>query len=483
MGKLLLDTTAGAGDTGKIGGDKINAMMGELYALTNRQRPGRLIIVGDSKASLMANFSNVRSGAAWGLARASVYCSFEDANAIGGSFTGTETNGLLNATRNAAIVATVTSRANAGENVIVIIKAGTNDNYAVGQTLANLMQATKNYITAGASHVIIMSVDPEGNLNAAQARSNSEINRGIRVFARSNPAFVSFCDTTFGLLEAGSETFLSKGTTGDTTTDTGAYGSVMHDSLHESGYGAYIMGLALEPIFKRLMPHRTRLIMPDGSGQSTESPRGDFVQNMIMFTRGGGTAATIESGSDTPSGSGAAAYPRIALFGTIPSQRLIKSGITFATSREPYPPFVTEFGREDILVTTITLSGTPTADGEWTFGGGTAGAFATGDAYNWEFEYYAEALSGTAGLSARATGANGAVGEHLLSAPAKAADYIPKMTGRFSYASPTPMVIASGGNNGGLTFGMRWRNGVPVSGKVYLLGAALIKNIALPAVA
>jgi lysophospholipase L1-like esterase len=490
-----IDTTTGAGDTGKAGGSKVNAGFRALETLMPVPQATRIIIEGDSIAAAMAGAS-MASPLFWADARFPVSYVFDrskDNFAIGSTNTSDQASpvGMTTTTRLSAIAARIAAVRAAGERVLCIIQAGTNDvgltNYSDNSapgTVANIQKMLANMFGAGASHVVIMSIDPRLDTTADQSRLVLAINAGLAELCRRLPEKLTFCDTQFATADDSTALFLPQGLAGAEGTHA--------DTLHPAARGAYYKASVLGPILRRLLPHRRSLITPSSSFQSATSPaslRGNIIGKQGRFyDTGAGTAQTDGiTVADTATVTGKTNLPSAKLFSNYPGFAAPLTGtMALEITQQPWPVAVTELGRTDIMCTRLRFSGIPTASGYFSAGmvqNGLGGYDVANGPYEAEILMYADKMKGLRGLgfSVAADGAGGQGNGDAIAAPSGSAKLLPIITGLLNFRMPTPLVAASKPSNVTLTMGFTWNAGYEVSGDMYLFGSGVFQNVTMVA--
>jgi hypothetical protein len=486
MAQQLISTTAGAGDTGKAGGDKLNAMMTEQYRFLDRHKPARIITDGDSIGVLMSGYSG-RSPLFWA---ASLYPfpfthdGSVDNFGVGSTFTNAA-NGLLTPSRITARSARIAACRAAGEAVICISQCGTNDMAGVGSDtdngtasiIANYQSWWNTCRDAGANFGIVMAIPPSGGSDAARARKLLAANHALSEWCRRNRHELAFCDTQMALGTDAGETFLPAGGT------VGATGSVMFDTLHPSSRGAYLQGKILGPILQRLLGVRRSILTMAGDqfikGSTPSTVRGNVLGRQGRYFDIGGTTAqvTLSGGSGV---TGVANWPSAKLFTNYPGLSGTMNGtMACAITQEAWPVALQESGRSDVLTTKLTFSGTPNADGNVKWGATvTSGLpdFADGP-YDIESVLWAAGLAGfcppyvstvTSASGGRAWGGSNNVSDVVT------------MDGLLQIINPNPQVSTGNPSNMSVNTSLDFKAGVPVSGSLYIYGQAVIQNPALP---
>lgn len=488
MAQQLISTTAGAGDTGKVGGDKINAMMTEQYRFLDRHRAPRIITDGDSISVLMSGYSG-RSPLFWA---ASLYPfpfthdGSVDNFGVGSTFS-TAANGLLTPSRIAARSARIAACRAAGEAVIVISQCGTNDVGVTGSSLADDNVAgslVANYQAwwntcrdAGANFGVIMAIPPAGGSDATRARKTLAANHALSEWCRRNKHELAFCDTQMALGTDVGETFLPAGGTVGTT------GSVMFDVLHPGSRGAYLQGKILGPIMQRLCGIRRSLLTMAGDlfvrSATPLTVRGNVLGRQGRFFDIGGTTAqvTLSGGSGV---TGVANWPSAKLFTNYPPLSGTMSGtMAVAITQDVWPVALNESGRTDVMTTKLTFSGTPTSDGLISWGGTVTSNlpdFADGP-YDVESVLWAAQLAGFGPPNVSAvfssSGRSWGGGSNVSD--------VGTMDGLMQIINPNPLVAVANPANMSVNTSMNFKANVPVSGSLYIYGQAMIQNPALPA--
>lgn len=489
-----IDTTAGAGDYAVDGGNKINRAFRALETLMPVPQVTRMMSEGDSISAAMAGAS-MASPLFWADAMFPVSFVFDrlkDNFAIGSTNTSDQASpvGMTTTTRLNAIAARIREARAAGERVVVIIQAGTNDigltNYSDNSspgTVANIQKMLANMFGAGASHVIIMSIDPRVGSTADQSRLVLAVNAGLAELCRRTPEKLTFCDTQFATADDSTALFLPQGLDGAEGTHA--------DTLHPAARGAYFKARVLGPILRRLLPHRRSLITPSSSFQSATSPaslRGNIIGKQGRFyDTGAGTGQTDGiTVADTATVTGKANLPSAKL-GSYPSFSSALTGTqTLEITQQPWPVAVTELGRTDIMCTRLRFSGVPTAAGVFSAAmiqNGLGGYDIANGPYEAEILMYADKMKGLRGLgfSVTADGAGGQGNGDAIAAPSGTAKLLPIITGLLNFRMPTPLQAASKPSNVSIVTGFTWNAGYEVSGDMYLFGAGVFQNVTMVA--
>jgi lysophospholipase L1-like esterase len=491
MAQVLINTTTSPYDSGKAGGDKINAMMFEAYQHIDRSKPTRILIDGDSIGVLMGDYGG-RSPLLWAAAQFPFrffHDRSKDVFAVGGTFSGN--TGLIQPARMAALASRATACRAAGENVIVISQMGTNDagnapssgspgytDNGTGSTVANYQTWWANAKGAGANRAVIMAIPPRGDSTTNVARSVRAINRSLAEWCRRNSNELAFCDTQDALGIDANELFQPIGGTAVGTT-----GSVMFDNLHPSGLGGYYQAKKLGPILQGWIGKRTPFVNMAGESFSKTNPtsvRGNILGRQgVFFDTGGSTNVTLSGGGGV---TGAANFPSAKLFGNYPGLSGTLSGtLSVAITQEAWPVAIAETGRTDIMSTKLTFSGTPTSDGSvnWSTAANNAGTDFADGPFEGECLLWMAALAGLStpevSMTVSASGTSWGGGIY------NAADFIGPVNGLFQAVSPTPVTATTNPSNLVMTTKLYFKSGVPCSGSVYIRGQAIVQNPALPA--
>ncbi len=461
--------------------------------------PIHLIVEGDSKALQVGNMGS-RSALYYALARFPrdlYYDPTLDNLAVGSTVSDADASdpphGLISTGRLASMTARIAAVAALGHRPVVVLKIGANDtttqynnDNGVGSTLANVEKAWNTYKAAGAVYCIIMSIDPRV-ITATQAGMFLGVNRGFKEYARQNRE-VFFCDSQVALADQSSLLYGPLGGGAQTP------GCVMYDNppLHESAYGAYLQSIPLSDCLALIAPPRTQpqVTVPSDVYNNPTTPnnttanqaiRGNLLGKQGRFYDTGGVIAqvSLSGGSGV---SGISNFPSAKLFTNNPSLTGTMSGtMAVAISQVAYPPYVTAYGRSDIMATRLTFSGTPSA-------AGTVKALATVlKPTNFDYtvpfqadaDFYATALAGvTFGLTATV-----ATGRSLggPSSPASNADALLPITGRFTPYFTWNLIAPSDPANMVCELRFDFFAGVPVSGTVDIFGMSIVENPTLPA--
>lgn len=491
MAQALINTTVSPYDSGKAGGDKVNAMFTENYRILDRNLPARILTDGDSIGVLMSGYSG-RSPLFWAASLFPfpfVHNGAFDNFAVGSTFTDAG-NGLLTPSRIAARASRISAcRAN-GESVIVISQCGTND---IGATTGNSDNGTSSIVAnyqawwltckaAGANMAIIMAIPPAGTSGTSaadklRARKSLANNNALREWCRRNRQELTFCDTTSAIGADEGEAYLPAGGA------VGAVGSVNFDILHPSARGAYLQGRVLGPILQRLLGTRKPLVTIAGDqfirSASPFTLRGNVLgRSGRMFDTGGTTTQVTLSGGGGVTG--VANFPSAKVNATHPQLTGTLSGtLAVDIAQAPWPLAIQETGRTDIMCTKLTFSGTPTANGGISLTALSTQnlpTFADGP-YDAEAVMWASALTGLGPPSISALAAAGSVGG---GGGANDSDVV-TLDGLIQITIASPIVATSDPGLFSVAIATSFRANVPVSGSLYIYGMAIVQNPALPA--
>ncbi|QEH81200.1 hypothetical protein EIK56_25200 [Sphingomonas sp. C8-2] len=491
----------GTGDNLRAAFGKTNSNFDELYAadaalgaqIGQINKPIHLMVEGDSKGQLVAAY-NSRSALFWALARYPLDLIFDPAAdnlAIGSSTSdgASSTTGLTSAARLATAAARITAIAAMGHNPVVILKIGTNDltvtnDNGAASTIANIRKAWTAYKAAGAAYLILMTIDPRASLTAGQAAQFIATNRAMRALAQSDRA-VFICDTQLGLIDPTTSVYEPLGK------NTQAPGAVMYDNpaLHESAYGAWQMAKPLADVLAKICrPREKSLSLGAGdayanptspTGTSPRAIRGNLLGTQGRFGDTGGVSGqvTLSGGGGV---TGTSNWPSAKLFGTYPQISGTMSGtMAVAISQVAYQPAMNDFGRNDLMATRLTFSGTPTAAGNIIIDAAvsplptnydyTVPLLIDGDMY----------LTDVNGLNVRMSGHGAIMGG--VGSPASNADALVHATGRLTPYYPANIIQSSAPSSLQLRLQFPFFANVPVSGTIDIFGLGIVSNPALPA--
>lgn len=244
----FIDTTAGAGDSARAGGEKINASLLALARRAGRQTPVHCLFDGDSK------FAEIKVGLQWMVAFEGLDVSFDGGElGVGGSNSGTGAGNLLSPARLATARDALDAHSAAGRTVDYYLTIGTNDtsaNLPPATVLANIRKFHEQYLRPQSCfrYLILVSVDPRAPGTAAGASYIHTINRLYDDYALSNPFDVRFIDTTGVLIDPALANANGYPMPFGATAAPMPAGAVTDDGLHCSNYGKYLKRFAVAPL-------------------------------------------------------------------------------------------------------------------------------------------------------------------------------------------------------------------------------------------
>ncbi|WP_260597795.1 SGNH/GDSL hydrolase family protein [Sphingomonas endolithica] len=277
MARALIDTTSGAGDTLKAGGDKLNAMTRELFAKVDSLlggRKARIATLGESHSTRQGIVSAIMYSL-WRYFPADVYFDYRtqqdqaafdptrgDIFGIGG----TNTTHLINVQ-----VPKFEAAAAAGQIYdLAFIAAGYNDQvntFPKAETAANnIIAAATRCRDAGTRLVVICGLFPNGTPS-----DTDNCNTRLRVFAAATPG-ITFCDLTRVMADptAAAGNFRYKGTTN-------TYLGYTTDGTHASGYARRMIAKEFEPYLRAVARRRVpRRGFNSGAFDQVDSPGSDI---------------------------------------------------------------------------------------------------------------------------------------------------------------------------------------------------------------
>lgn len=394
----------------------------------------------------------------------------------GGSTSGTTaTTGLTNATRIAAMQAAVATESAAGTVCDMLLTIGTNDiglNGTAPETvIANVRRYHNLFRAAGGRFLIIMAMDPRTGLSAAQARQAVALNHGYADYARAFPDAI-FCDATPWWLDpaAGNVSHLPIGAA------TGAAFAMAADGLHANAYGCYRKQHALAPLLQAIYRPRPRHPLHGADAfNASDAPRGNILGANGRMVSLGGAPSFTNSGTGTISGTPPAGWTGS---GTLTGDVALSfAGVTS-------PALETYAGSSGWQAVRLTLSGTPTASGGISLARNVVLAAQGSTPMLGTMLAHCNALTGCFGLTLTTVNvtptATGYLGSSATPASLVAADQLPGLDGLHGIDIA---VTPTSNSNSGLSFGLRWLAGVPLSGSIDLIGAVWRRADALPAAA
>ncbi|KQS03002.1 hypothetical protein ASG11_00915 [Sphingomonas sp. Leaf357] len=320
----FIDTTAGAGDSAKAGGDKINASLQALARRTGRHAPVHCLFDGDSK------YAEIKTGLQWMAAFEGLDLRFDGGElGIGGSTSGTGAGNLLSPARLATARTVLDAHSAAGRTIDYYLTIGTNDtsaNLPPATVLANIRKFHEQVLRPQGCfrYLVLVSVDPRSPGSATGASYIHTINRLYDEYALANPLDVLFVDTTGMLIDPALANANGYPIPFGATAAPMPAGAVTDDGLHCSNYGKYLKRFAVAPLrdLYRRKPARSlsRALAaagPNGSGANMV-PGGRTVEI-------GGTISLTNNGTGAMTGTPPAGFT---LSGTIDGTL----GVGFAAS-------------------------------------------------------------------------------------------------------------------------------------------------------
>lgn len=242
-----IDTMAGAGDSAKAGGDKINANTFALGLRSVRHTPVHCVFDGDSKAG------EIKAGLRWMAYFEGLDVRFDGGDlGVGGSNSGTGGSNLLSPARLATMQALLETHSTAGRTVDYFLTIGTNDmsaNLSPAGTVANVRKLHNAYLRPHDCfrYLILVSVDPRSSGSETVSRIHT-VNRLYGEYARANPFDVLFVDTTGVMLDPALANVAGNPLPFGATTAPMPAGAVTDDGLHCSNHGKYLKRFATLPL-------------------------------------------------------------------------------------------------------------------------------------------------------------------------------------------------------------------------------------------
>jgi hypothetical protein len=289
MSRLNIDTTTGAGDTLKAGGDKLNAMTRELFAKADSLlggRKARIATLGESHSTKQGIVTSIVYSL-WRYFPADVYfdyrtqqdqAAFDPARGDIFGIGGTNTTHLINVQMPKFEAAAAAGRI----YDLVYIAAGYNDQVNTldrSQTAAaNIMATATRCLAAGTRLVVICGLFPNGTANATD-----DCNTRLRMFAAITPG-VTFCDLTRVMADAtaAAGSFRFKGTTN-------AYLGYTTDGTHAAGYARRMIAKEFEPYHRAVARRRVpRRAFNSGAFDQVNAPGSDVTGDAGNVTAGTG---------------------------------------------------------------------------------------------------------------------------------------------------------------------------------------------------
>lgn len=441
-----------------------------LAGLTPRLlRPhAKLMVDGDSKRHEPA------VAARWVNARISLECWIGSHDfGAGGSTSGTQaTTGLTNASRMGAMQTAVATETAAGWTVDMLLTIGTNDVSAGSSSeavLANLRRYHDAFRAAGGRCLILMAIDPRNGIDAAATRRLIAINRGYADYCTAVPDAI-FCDTTAWWLDpvaAGSTAFTPIGAAGGTAF------AMTQDGLHGSAYGSYRKQFALAPIMQALYRPRPSIgVVPGDVYNVSDAIRGNILGTGGRTVALGGTSNLANNGTGTSSGTPPSGWT---------ADGTLSGSLSVAFSVENCAALEQLSGSDGWQTVRLAFSGTPDASGGMTVRRYVPLPQLNATPMFASMLLNVEALTGCFGLSLSTVNVGPTMTVHLgASGTPNAADQLPRLDGLHGVEQP---VVPASNLNSGLSIGIRWLAGVPLSGSIDLVGACWRRADPLPAAA
>jgi hypothetical protein len=289
MSRSNIDTTTGAGDTLKVGGDKINGMITELFAKADSLlggRKARIATLGEShstrqgivnpivyscwrhyNADIIFDYRTQQDQAAFDPTRGDIF-------GIGGTNTAHMLGTQLPKFEAAAAAGRIYD--------LVYIAAGYNDQVNTldrsKTAAANIMATATRCLAAGTRLVVICGLFPNGTASATD-----DCNTRLRMFAAITPG-VTFCDLTRVMADAtaAAGSFRFKGTTN-------AYLGYTTDGTHAAGYARRMIAKEFEPYHRAVARRRVpRRAFNSGAFDQVNAPGADVLGDAGNITPGTG---------------------------------------------------------------------------------------------------------------------------------------------------------------------------------------------------
>jgi hypothetical protein len=365
-------TTAndGTGDTERGAWIKANANFGDLYAAQGRLINPRIIFAGDSKSQL-AGGDAADSFAFWALGLAGVEYQYDSATdncgvngALCNNTTTTAANngsgtatvlGFAHDTNVAVIVARVTARAAAGDNVVLWIQVGTNSLVDDTAHLASLRKVINACRTAGAKLFLVNDVPPIGTGASATTAANiGSINSRLEDWCKTQTD-VKVIKHYLATIDPASTTGIPIGGTG------GAAFATTKDGTHESYYGAYLEGKMMAPQIAALFRATPLRIGSKADVYQAYFGAGAYPTVGLAANLNKNPFSEGATGTDSLTKTGTAS-----VVGSVPDGMelagSISGNVTVTLSQVANTYLNTLLGRTDLTCVRMTISGTPTAN-------------------------------------------------------------------------------------------------------------------------
>jgi hypothetical protein len=471
-----IDTTLNAGDTGKAGGDKINAMFAEVYGPGfAKLAPASDIAViydGDSKglepyyAMQQIAFRN-RLGILFNAAQLN----------LGGTNTGTGTSvatsnpNLLNPTRLAnAQAACATAKANGVFDYS--LKIGVNDLSAGTPTQTIIANVRKFHETivrpGGARYLLLWAVDPTASVGST-GQINS-INTLYKSYADANSKDVIFLNPYNAILDATSTTGALVGASTNSAT---AYS---RDGLHLNlrGDNAIALSPAIDTAIRSIYRQRAIIDLSLGGAYDATTARyGNFFGGQGRLSAMGGsgtvTGATVVSGTP-PAG--------WTVSGNAAGASLTWSVVT------SNPTLEAATGNANFSVVRLALSGTLTANmdialSKTAFPDSSGGAIAVGDILVSAGLVNFNAAAGLTGVSINAVSGAGPTYGSSSGGTSVPGDTLPPINGLVTvHSDPVTLASVPGGYTAG--FDVYGLNGAVLGGSIDFIVYTMGKRGPIP---
>lgn len=251
MARTIIDTTSGAGDTLKAGGDKLNAMTLDLYrGFPVAARKTTLIGDGDSKG---AEFFEAVT---WAMARLRIDGRPKRVDlhisATNSGSGGPSPQHLLYPARLTNIASTIAAEVAAGQTVDYALKIGTNDLTVnpPATIMANVRKLHETVLRPGGVRcLLLIGVDPRNDANYNTL--SASVNELYRIYAQANPHDVIYVDTTHWLIDPNPANTLGRFIPYTAVTGLGNYNSGFQDGVHMDNVGKFKINPAFDPYLLR----------------------------------------------------------------------------------------------------------------------------------------------------------------------------------------------------------------------------------------
>lgn len=292
MVQALIDTTAGAGDTGKAGGDKINRNFARLDQRSHRFAPVYAMFDGDSKGQEpLQALRWLRAFDGVELREAGT-----DLNVGGSDTSARRTTDYTHPTRLGILQTTLNAHTAAGRVIDYYLTIGTNGVAALDsptQMMADVRKVHEQYLRTQPCfrYLFLFSVDPRTGSNGTTSQSVIHtLNRLYERYALANSWDVIFVDTNSVLVDPASALGNPLATT-------------MGDGLHCNAYGNFKKQGALRRAgvasLYRNKPFRSLTqAAAEGTGNTTG---GNMIAKGRVVAMGGGGSLT-NTGTGTVTG-------------------------------------------------------------------------------------------------------------------------------------------------------------------------------------